>query len=117
MTTEEKIENRNRVVRVMKKEYLGRKCIPAEETTGDPYGGVCDQIVDCWSPEFHAIEMTYEDLCRDLGFDPDVRFVEVTRAGSITYTIGKPEEIHALWAAVSERGYKRKSTGRKTKGD
>lgn len=50
-------------------------------------------------------EMTYEEVCRDLGFTPSVNFVKVTTAGTIGFWAGKPNEIRALYKSVEEHGY------------
>lgn len=48
----------------------------------------------------------YEAICHELGFIPEVHFVEITNRGTITYTVGKPQEVRALLNAVIEHGYK-----------
>lgn len=101
--------NRNRVVKVKKHEVVGQE---TRYEFFDEYGKPVPEsayIADVYG-EWHTVTMTYEDLCYDLGFDPDVNFVEVTKAGSITWTLGKPEEIHALFRAIEEKGYKAKSS-------
>ena len=50
--------------------------------------------------KWHYAEIPYDELCHDLGFNPDVEFIDVTRSGRITYTVGKPQEITALRNAV-----------------
>lgn len=52
------------------------------------------------------IEMTYDEICHDLGFCPAVRFVDITPRGTVTFTAGRPEEVRALYQAVKDRGYK-----------
>lgn len=52
-----------------------------------------------------TVVLTYEELCKRLGFIPEVEFVELTNAGTVTFTIGKPEEIKALYAAVLRKGF------------
>lgn len=49
--------------------------------------------------------MDYEEVCKDLGFIPSVRFVRVTTRGTISWTVGKPEEIKALRYACESKGY------------
>lgn len=49
-------------------------------------------------------EIPYAEICKELGFVPDVRFVKVTHHGTISFTCGKPDEIRALKAAVSRAG-------------
>lgn len=51
-------------------------------------------------------QMTYEEVCKDLGFIAGVKFVEVSTRGSITFTCGRPSEIRALYSAVLSNGYK-----------
>ena len=53
-----------------------------------------------------TVALTYEELCKRLGYVPEVEFVELTNAGTVTFTIGKPEEIKALYAAVLREGFK-----------
>lgn len=50
--------------------------------------------------------LTYEDVCHDLGFIPETKFVEITNAGTITFTCGSPYEVKGLLRAVREKGYK-----------
>lgn len=52
------------------------------------------------------IEMTYDEVCYDLGFCPAVQFVDITPRGAVTFTTGRPEEIRALYQAVKDKGYK-----------
>lgn len=51
------------------------------------------------------IEMSYEDICHELGFIADAEFVKVTTRGTITFTLGKPHEIRSLLAAVKANGF------------
>lgn len=53
-----------------------------------------------------TVALTYEELCKRLGFIPEVEFVALTNAGTVTFTVGKPEEIKALYAAVLREGFK-----------
>lgn len=53
----------------------------------------------------NKVQMTYDDICHDLGFIPEIKFVRVTNHGTICWTIGKPGEIQALRAAVKSHGY------------
>lgn len=110
MTELEKMENRNRIVSVWKadvKDTIGYCCYNEDGTP----------VEDSWyhdqgRGEFRKVKMTYEELCHDLGFDPDVRFVDVAKSGAITYTIGKPWEINALYQAINARGYRAKASKR-----
>lgn len=49
---------------------------------------------------------SYENVCHNLGFDPNTHFVKVTNRGTITYTCGKPNEIRELKKACQTNGYK-----------
>lgn len=48
---------------------------------------------------------TYESICHELGFIPEVRFVRLTQAGTVTFTVGKGYEVKALYSAVIEKGF------------
>ena len=98
--------NRNRIVTVMKRPVL-RTEENKEYSFTDEFGIYHPAMYTVWG-EYEKVKMTYADLCHDLGFDPDVNFVDVTKAGSITWTLGKPEEIHALYQAIKDKGYKAK---------
>lgn len=50
-------------------------------------------------------KLTYKDVCKRLGFIPDVHFVTITNAGTIGFSCGKPFEILALQAACRENGF------------
>ena len=52
-----------------------------------------------------TVALTYEELCKRLGFIPETEFVELTNAGTVTFSIGKPEEVKALYAAVLRKGF------------
>lgn len=52
------------------------------------------------------VNMTYEDICRELEFIPDINFVKVTNCGTISFTCGKPDEIKTLRKNVIDNGYK-----------
>lgn len=54
----------------------------------------------------NPVEVSYEGLCKDLGFDPTVHFVKVTTRRTITWTAGKADEIMALKRACRDNGYK-----------
>lgn len=56
------------------------------------------------------IERSYPDICHELGFLAETHFVQVNSVGSIGFTCGKPSEIRALAAAVSEHGYRPSKT-------
>ena len=47
----------------------------------------------------------YEDICHELGFIPDVHFVKITTRGTIDYTLGKPDEVKALYYATIKHDY------------
>lgn len=64
-----------------------------------------------------AKNMSYEGICKALGFIPEIGFVDVTDTGAITFTIGKPREIKALYSACQSRGFnisKRLADARRT---
>lgn len=46
--------------------------------------------------------MTYNDLCHRLGFIPEVHFVRVTTAGTVSFWCGKPDEIRSLKRACTD---------------
>lgn len=52
------------------------------------------------------VEKTYEEISRDLGFIPSVHFVCITPANTITFYVGKPDEVKALLYACYQKGYK-----------
>lgn len=52
-----------------------------------------------------TIEITYQALCHDLGFIPEVEFVSITTRGTISFPIGRPHEIKALKQACIQKGY------------
>jgi hypothetical protein len=52
-----------------------------------------------------ASNKNYEQVCHDLGMRPEIQFVEITNRGTITFTVGKPEEIRSLLDAVERAGY------------
>lgn len=49
--------------------------------------------------------MNYEEICRQLGYDPKVEFVEVNEDGTIGFTVGKPDEILKLAQRAEQAGY------------
>ena len=51
-------------------------------------------------------KMSYEDVCHDLGFAPQMGFVRITTAGTIAFSVGKPNEVKALLCSVKANGYK-----------
>jgi hypothetical protein len=53
-----------------------------------------------------ASNKNYEAVCADLGMRAEIKFVEITRAGTITFTCGKPDEIRSLLSATERAGYK-----------
>lgn len=52
------------------------------------------------------VDMSYGDICKELGFCADVHFVKITTRGTITFTAGKPNEIQALYRAATSMSYK-----------
>lgn len=53
-----------------------------------------------------AKQSDYAAVCAQLGFYAETKFVEITSAGSIGFTCGKPEEVLSLAAAVQREGYR-----------
>lgn len=49
-------------------------------------------------------DMPYEDICKCLKIKPEVQFVEVNRAGTIDFTVGKPDEIAYLIRRIADAG-------------
>ena len=52
------------------------------------------------------INMSYEAICHDLKIVPEIHFVKVTNYGTISHTVGKPDEIRYLINMAEEKGYK-----------
>jgi hypothetical protein len=52
-----------------------------------------------------AKQSEYETVCRELGIDPSVHFVEITKTGSISFTAGKPDECRKLAYKARQAGY------------
>ena len=52
------------------------------------------------------ISMSYEDVCADLGYMPEAKFVKVTNRGTITFTVGRTSEIKRLYRNVIDKKYK-----------
>ena len=50
--------------------------------------------------------MTYEEVCDELGFYSSIHFIKITTRGTITFTLGKPDEIKALYEAVENSKFK-----------
>lgn len=48
----------------------------------------------------------YRRVCKDLGFNPYVRFVRLYQGGTIGFTVGRPEEIKSLAWEAHCQGYK-----------
>jgi hypothetical protein len=51
------------------------------------------------------VEMTYDEVCKDLGYLPETKFIKVTPQGRISFTLGKPNEIKGLYHSINEKGY------------
>lgn len=49
--------------------------------------------------------MTYDEVCTQLGYRPEVHFVEITTAGTIAVTLGKPHEVLGLAQAITAAGF------------
>lgn len=58
--------------------------------------------------------MTYDEVCGLLGYNPDSHFVDVTTAGAISFTAGKPHEVLGLARAVTAAGLVQASRLRQT---
>lgn len=51
-------------------------------------------------------QMSYEEICKELGFIAACEFVKITNRGTITFTLGKPDEVRALYKSVLDCGFK-----------
>ena len=51
-------------------------------------------------------EIKTAEVAKQLGYNPDVHFVELTTRGTVTFTCGKPEEIQGLLRATLAAGMK-----------
>lgn len=51
------------------------------------------------------VEMSYYDVCKDLGYIPELEFINITSAGTISFYLIKPDEICPLISAVKSKGY------------
>lgn len=51
------------------------------------------------------VEKSYDDICRDLGINPESQFVLVTRSGTISHYVGTLSEISGLLDACRRAGY------------
>ena len=51
-------------------------------------------------------QMSYEEICKELGFSAPTHFVRVTNRGTISFSVGKPDEIRALYKSVEKYGFK-----------
>ena len=49
---------------------------------------------------------SYEYYCHRLGINPDIHFVKITNAGTISFSCGKPDEVRYLLKMCRENGYK-----------
>lgn len=47
---------------------------------------------------------TYEEVCNLLGMNHEIRFVEITNRGTISFTAGKQHEIRLLLNRVNAAG-------------
>lgn len=48
-----------------------------------------------------TVEMSYEEICKKLGYRPEVKFIDVNKKGEIEFTVAKPDEIAPLLTAVT----------------
>ena len=57
--------------------------------------------------QYIKVPMSYAEVCKELGdYIPDIHFVRITTAGTISFWLGKPDEIRALYHEVVENGFK-----------
>lgn len=54
----------------------------------------------------YATNREYNNICKQLGFNPACEFVKITNKGTISFTAGKPCEIKALYQAVINNNFK-----------
>jgi hypothetical protein len=101
-----KMQNLNEMVTVLRRERIGTRL---STENFNPDGSPATVII---YSDWHKVKMTYAELCHDLGFLPEVAFVEVTKAGTIRGTCGKPEEFRTLRLAAMEKGYKLRANSR-----
>lgn len=52
------------------------------------------------------VEMTYAEICHDLGFYSEAEFIKITNKGTIAFYCGRPNEVRALLSEANEKGYK-----------
>jgi hypothetical protein len=57
----------------------------------------------------------YDDVCRELGFDPASHFVVIGPGGAIGFSVGKPDEIGTLAWKANRAGF-RLTAGLRTRG-
>lgn len=50
-------------------------------------------------------DMPYEEICHQLGFKASIHFVKVTSYGTVSWSIGKPNEILSLRLACEMNGF------------
>ena len=51
-------------------------------------------------------QMSYDEICKELGFSAPSHFVRITNWGTISFSVGKPDEIRSLYKSVEERKFK-----------
>lgn len=51
-------------------------------------------------------QMSYEEICKELGFIAKCKFVNVTTRGTITFYVATPDEVRALYKSVLDCGFK-----------
>lgn len=64
-----------------------------------------DKIYKVKKNDGTVCEMQYNDVCKTLGFIPDIGFVEITNRGTIGFSVGKPSEVKDLLSACRREGY------------
>lgn len=52
------------------------------------------------------VPMEYSEICNALGFTPELHYVSITTAGTISFTAGKLYEARLLASAVQANGFK-----------
>jgi hypothetical protein len=51
------------------------------------------------------ITTTYNDICHELGFSPEIAFIKITNNHKISFWCGRPQEIIDLYNACKNKGY------------
>ena len=64
-----------------------------------------DKIYKIWFGG-KKIEMAYSEICRKLNISAETNFVKITSAGTVSYTLGRPDEITYLYQQVINHGFR-----------